>query len=176
MEEIQDILEQLIDFDIIDFKCFDLLKEKLKNNEEFRNLIVEGINNGSIKKFPRNVLDEFNELNLRTPFEPIQIFIDGANLGACTTMSKLVSYVFPYCEICGGTVRYLIGTKNSDNGEHTWISYYGRIIDTTFMIEINENYKEQLGYNEENRYNPNIDPIYGAAKDNARDKRQNKKN
>ena len=176
MGEIQDILEQLIDFDIIDFKCCDLLKEKLTNDEEFRNLIVEGINNGTVKKFPRKVIDDFNELNIRSPFDPIMLFIDGANLGACTTMSKFVSYEFNNCDICGGTVKYLVGTKNSDNGEHTWISYNTWIIDTTFMIAIKETAKEKFGYNEENRYNPNLDPIYSTAKYTARDKDLNKKN
>ena len=30
-----ELFEQLIDFDLMDFKCFDLLKEKLKTDDRF---------------------------------------------------------------------------------------------------------------------------------------------
>ena len=85
-------------------------------------------------------------------------------------MSKIISYSLNNCEICGGTVKYLIGSKNSPDGQHTWISYQGNIIDPSFMLQINEEYMKQLGYIEENRYNPNDDKIYAAAKEYANDK------
>ena len=171
----EELLEQLIDFDLMDFKCFDLLKDKLTTDEEFRDIVIEGINQGKIKKFPRELFDKVCDQNMNAPFKPIQIFIDGANLGACTTMSKIVSYSLPTCEICGGTLSILEGTKNSPDGRHTWISYQGHIIDTSLMLDISESYMNNLGYNEENRINPNLSPIYGASKDFANDKSCRKK-
>ena len=37
------------------------------------------------------------------------------------------------------------------------------------MLDINLEYKDILGYIEENRYNPNIDPTYCDAKEFAND-------
>ena len=95
--------------------------------------------------------------------------MDGANIGNCTIMSKMISYSLDYCEICGGTLKPLIGTKNSPDGRHTWISYNGNIIDPTLMIQINEQFIDEFGYIEENRYNPNKDSIYRASKEYAND-------
>lgn len=169
MEEVQNILNLLIDSDLIEFKCFDILKQKLIENKEFRELVKKGLEEGTISKFPRDLFNKVCEQNIRAPFEPIQIFIDGANLGNCTRMSKIVSYSLDNVDICGGTLNILEGTKNSPDGRHTWISYNGTIIDTTLMITISEQMKNDLGYVEENRYNPNVDPIYRAAKDYAND-------
>ena len=169
-QEINEILSVLIDEDIIEYKCFDLLKEKLKENHHFREIIKIGIKAGLVSKFPRDLFDRVCEQNIRARFEPVQLFIDGANIGSCTTMSKLVSYSLDNCDICGGTLDILEGTKNSVAGSHTWISYRGIAIDTSLMISVNEKFTKQFGYIEENRYNPNIDPIYRAAKDYATDK------
>ncbi len=163
--EIKSILEFLIDEDIFEYKCFDILKEKLITDKEFRETIKKGIEKGKIKKFPRELFDKVCNQNIRAPFDMVQIFIDGANLGNCTKMSLMVSYSLPECEICGGTLDILKGTKNSEDGSHTWISYNGWIIDTSLMITISESIKEELHYNEENRYNPNIDEYYIVSKE-----------
>ena len=168
--EVQQILELLIDEDLINYKCFDILKEKLKESPQFRETIKLGIEAGFISKFPRELFERVCEQNIRAPFEPIQLFIDGANLGNCTIMSKIVSYSLPQCEICGGTLGILEGTKNSPDGRHTWISAEGNIIDTSLMITISEAFKQNLGYIEENRYNPDLDQYYRVAKDFANDK------
>ena len=168
-QEINEILKLLIDKDLIDFKCFDILKQKLAEDISFREKIKEGIQTGKISKFPRDLFDDVCNQNIRAPFKPIQIFMDGANIGNCTIMSKMISYSLDYCEICGGTLKLLIGTKNSPDGRHTWISYNGNIIDPTLMIQINEQFIDEFGYIEENRYNPNKDSIYRASKEYAND-------
>ncbi len=168
-QEVQQILELLVDKDLIEYKCFDILKQKLQENLEFRELIKEGLKTGQIDKFPRDLFEKVCEQNIRAPFDPIQIFIEGGNLGNCTGMSKIVSYSMQTCDICGGTLDILIGTKNSPDGSHTWISYLGKIIDTTLMITIDERLKTRFGYTEENRYNPNVDPIYTVRKNYAND-------
>ena len=169
-KEINEILKFLIDDDLIRFKCFDLLKQKLIEDSSFRDKIIQGIKNGMISKFPRDLFDKVCDQNIRAPFKPIQIFVDGANIGNCTVMSKMVSYSLNSCDICGGTLNVLENTKNSPDGRHTWISYKGNVIDTSLMILINEKMIKELGYTEENRYNPNRDNIYKAAKEYANDK------
>jgi len=173
-QEINGILKFLIDDDLISFKCFDLLKQKLKEDSSFRERIKQGIQSGAITGFPRDLFDRVCKQNIRAPFEPIQIFIDGANIGNCTGMSKMISYSLDYCNICGGTLKPLIGTKNSPDGRHTWILYDGYVIDPSLMIQIKEESINDLGYVEENRYNPNKDHIYQAAKEYANDNNINK--
>ena len=167
--EIQAILEILIDSDLKDFKCFDILKQKLKEDKHFREIIKIGIENNLVRKFPRDLFNRICEQNIRAPFEPIQLFIDGANLGNCTIMSKIISYSIDNVDICGGTLNILEGTKNSPDGRHTWVSFNGNIIDPTLMIVIDEKLKDKIGYIEENRYDPSIDKYYLAAKEFAND-------
>ena len=68
------------------------------------------------------------------------------------------------------TNKFLIGTVNSPDGRHTWIENENKIIDTTFMLVISKDYVKYFGYTLENRYNPNIDPIYVNAKEFTNDK------
>ena len=136
--KINELLKELIDEDIIDYKCFDLLKSKLMEDINFLDTIINGVQNGLIAKFPRELFDKVCDQNIRAPFEPIQLFIDGANIGNCTIMSKIISYSLNYCDICGGTLKPLIGTKNSPDGRHTWVSFNRTIIDPSLMIQINE--------------------------------------
>ncbi len=169
-QEINEILKYLIDEDLIQYKCFDILKQKLIEDSSFREKIIFGIKEGMIARFPRELFDKVCDQNIRAPFKPVQIFIDGANIGNCTLIAKMVSYSLNSCDICGGTVGILEGTKNSPDGRHTWISYKGTVIDTSLMIQINEHYIKELGYIEKNRYNPCQNPLYNAAKEYANDK------
>ena len=98
------------------------------------------------------------------------VFIDGANLGYCTVAAKQLSYSLNTCYICGGVLPILAGTNNCPDGSHTWISADSKVIDTTLMLIIDENYSKSIGYIEENRYNPNVDPIYLATKEWTNDK------
>ena len=80
-----------------------------------------------------------------------------------------MSYSLDTCEICGGILPILKGTTNCPEGNHTWIEYQNAIIDTTLMLVIDKEYSKQLGYIEENRYNPNNDRIYSATKEFTND-------
>ena len=55
-----------------------------------------------------------------------------------------------YCTVCAKQVSYSL--------------------DTTFMLVIAKDYVKYFGYTLENRYNPNIDPIYVNAKEFTNDK------
>ena len=166
--EIEDILEILIDKDLINFKCFDLLKEKLRSDIQFRKTIKSGIKKGFIKKFPRDLFEKICNQNVRIDIEPIQIFAEGYNIGNCTFMSQMIGYSLDGIYMCGGKLPLLNGTKNSPDGRHTWISYLGNIIDSTLMIVISEKFAFELGYLEEKRYEPE-GHIYNIAKDYAND-------
>ena len=90
-------------------------------------------------------------------------------IGYCTVASKQVSYSFNSCYICGGILPLLIGTRNCTDGSHTWIECDGKVIDTTLMLIMSKRYANMLGYIEENRYDPNLDPIYRATKEFTND-------
>ena len=63
-QEINEILKLLIDKDLIDFKCFDILKQKLAEDISFREKIKEGIQTGKISKFPRDLFDDVCNQNI----------------------------------------------------------------------------------------------------------------
>ena len=166
-----DEIQKLFRLGTEDYKCYDILKYLLSTNDEFRKIIVEAIKEGKVRGFSNELWDKLNTQNLR--FSGIEnfddIFRNGFNLGYCTPCSKQVSYSLNNCFICGGILPILKGTINCPNGEHTWIEYNGRILDTSLMLDIDSSLSQKIGYLKENEYNPNDNKIYCSAKEFAND-------
>ena len=154
-----------------EYHCYDTLKQILKNNNDMMNIIAKGIENNQIYGFSEELWEELSHQNLRSPgvVSFVDVFRDGYNQGYCTVCAKQVSYSLDTCYLCGGILPILKGTINCPEGAHTWIEYDNKIIDTTLMLVIDNSYKDALGYIEENRYNPNNDPIYSATKEFTND-------
>ena len=171
-----DLINLLIDEDKIDYKCYDVLKQKLKEDSNFREVIMEGIKTGKVRKFDEILWEKIRNQNIRRIKSFEDVFVDGANIGYCTPASLQLSYSLNSCEICGGVLPILKGTPNSKDGSHTWISHKGEIIDTTLMLIIKESYSSKLGYIEENRRNPSDDPNYQATKEWTNDPNIQKQN
>lgn len=159
----------LIDKEKYNYRCFDTLKEKLQQ-ESFRKIIEQGVKEGKIKGFTEDIWKKIEEQNIRGIDSFEDVFRNGANIGYCTVASKQLSYSFNNIYLCGGTLPILEGTTNSPDGRHTWILDKNNIIDTSLMLIIDKSYQEKIGYIEENRYNPMIDPIYCATKEFTLDK------
>lgn len=157
--------KMLIDDSRNQYKCFDELKRLLKNNNHFLQVISTGVEMGMVSGFSDELWQKIKEQNIRRIRSFEDVFIDGANIGYCTVASKQLSYSLDNCYICGGVLPILIGTKNCEDGSHTWLLWDNKIIDTTLMLVINQEYASKVGYIEENRYNPLEDPIYLAAKE-----------
>lgn len=164
------IANLLIDYDKKNYKCYSELKRLLDEDENFRHLIINGVCEGKIRKFDEELWQKICSQNIRVINNFIDVFIDGANIGYCTVASKQLSYSLDNCYLCGGVLPILKGTKNCKDGSHTWIFHNDEVIDTTLMIIIDKEYARKIGYIEENRYNPNTDPIYLAAKTFTNDK------
>ena len=158
----------LIDEERYDYKCFEELK-RLLNDEKYKEIIIKGYLDGKISGFDKEMWNKIHSQNIRRIDNFEDVFKDGMNIGYCTVCSKQLSYSFDNCYICGGVLPLLKGTTNSIDGSHTWIEKDGKIIDTTLMLIIDKSLSKELGYIEENRYNPNNDPIYRSAKDFATD-------
>lgn len=159
-----EIIDMIIDEDKRDYKCYDILKALLETNETFKNTIIKGVNEGKITKFSEELWDEIRRQNIRGIDNFESVFRDGTNLGYCTVASKQLSYSFDTCFICGGVLPILKNTPNCIDGSHTWTIFNRKIIDTSLMLIIDEDFAKEIGYQEENRYDPNIDPRYRAAK------------
>lgn len=168
-----EIINELIDEKRSHYKCFDELKRLLSSNSEFKKIIKEGYIDGEIYGFTDELWAKINTQNIRRINSFEDVFIDGANIGYCTVASKQLSYSLDNCYLCGGVLPILRGTKNCNDGSHTWIESNNEIIDTTLMLIISKRYTQKIGYIEENRYNPNLDPIYRAAKEFTLDKNIN---
>lgn len=169
------MLEDLIAKDKIDYKCYDELKRLIKENEQFRKNILEGIEQRKVFGFNDFLWDKIESQNIRRIDNFLDVFRDGANIGYCTVASKQLSYSLNTCFICGGVLPILKGTRNCPEGNHTWIVENEYVIDTTLMLIIDEEYSKKIGYIEMNRYDPNIDSIYRAAKEFTNDSNLRKK-
>lgn len=163
---ILDVLSCLIDDDKKYYKCFDMLRDLVEKNSEFKKKLEEGFFSGKVEGFSPDVWDKIAKQNVRRINSFTDVFVEGANLGYCTVASKQLSYSFNGCQICGGVVPLLVGTVNCIDGSHTWMVCDNKIYDTSLMLIIDEGFaKESLGYIEENRYDPNRDFRYSAAKE-----------
>ena len=169
--ETEEIIKYISQPGTTNYKCYDTLKMLLNKNKEFKDLIIKGIKEGKITGFSDELWKKLNNQNLRSPGVKsfVDVFADGYNQGYCTVCAKQVSYSLDTCYLCGGLLPILKGTINCLEGNHTWIEYKNKIIDTTLMLVIDKGLKNQFGYIEENRYNPNNDPIYSATKEFTND-------
>ena len=150
----------------LDYKGINLTKNLLESNEQFYSALALGIETGKIKGFSMEFLNALDTLQMNGSGCLSLAFKEGLNIGACTCASRLVSHIFENVNIAGGINKYLIGTKNSKDGSHTWIVTPDRkIYDTTFMMVIDEDFMKEMGYHEENRYNPLLNAFYRAEKD-----------
>ena len=153
-----------------DYKGTNIMRELLINNEDFKNIIIEGIKLGAICSFEDELWDKLDNQNIRGSMGFLEGFKEGKNLGGCTIWAKQLSYSLPDgCQIAGGTVEYLKGTVNSEDGEHTWVVWNRKIYDTTFMLTIDLQFANNLKYVQENIYNPLSDSFYAAAKEFTND-------
>ena len=146
------------------YKCYDILKNLLKN-KDFRKTLVIGIINDEVRPFNDNIWETFSKINYRGCSNLEEAFMLGLNLGNCTNFSKELGYIIKGSEICGGTVPLLVGTENCPNGDHTWMEYGGLIYDTSLMIIMKREFAEKIGYQEDNRY-----PVSETAGYEAREK------
>lgn len=163
------LLQVLIPDEKKDYKCFDELKRLIMEKQQFKDIIIQGVIKGKIEGFPNELWEKIQNQNIRTIDNFELVFQDGYNIGYCTVASKQLSFSLSSCYICGGILPILKGTRNCVDGSHTWVSTNKKIIDTSLMLIIDEDYAELLGYQEENRYNPECSPIYVAAKEWAND-------
>lgn len=165
------------------FKGYDCLKKVFELNPEFKKLILENVELGKIRYFSDEEWDKIKEQNYGSPHPEVKSFYDifrlGGNEGNCTGCSKQLSYSYNNVSIAGGLLPILIGTRNSPNGEHTWLENDKEIIDTSLLLIIDKSLKEKIGYKMENIYSSTIlnsDPRYSARKQfvNDRNLRSNK--
>ncbi len=163
-------IEEFIDPSFRHYKGFDFIKKIASTNEEFAKVLKEALVNDKAYFFGSEIFDELRAQNIRTMKNAEDIFIEGYNEGGCTSCAIQLSYSYPSCEIAGGILTPIIGTKNSEDGRHTWIVKDKEIIDTSLMLVFDEKLAKDFGYNEENRYNPNRDKLYVAAKQFTNDR------
>lgn len=165
-------LDILINKDRKSYLCFEILKELYNNNPEFKKLVDEGIKEGKISGFPDELWIAIDNQNVRGLKSFENVFRDGYNIGGQTVVSRQLSYSFPTCTLCSGTLPLIAGTKNSPSGEHSWMTSDGLVYDTTLMLVMDRTYSSKLGYQYEMEYDPSEDPIYSATQEFTNDKEQ----
>ena len=75
-----------------------------------------------------------------------EIYKQGFNIGHCGLTSRYIARKYSQATLYYGKARLLIGTRNSPNGEHAWVTIKNYLIDTTLMICIPLDISESLGY------------------------------
>lgn len=167
-------VEQLITFlykERSNYKGLAVLKDLLQNEELF-NLFLKHMESGKILPFDDQDFSKIENQNIRGINNFIDVFREGFNIGCCTPTSKQLSYSFDNVDLVSGLMENLKGTKNSPNGEHSWMEVDGYIYDTTLMLKIDKSLAKELGYKEENRIMYSqlcCDKFYSCTKDYTND-------
>lgn len=161
-----EILEELFNKKYLNYKGLSLLKNLIATNSTFKEKLKYGIDLKKVIGFDEEVFDKIRAQNIRRISSFEDVFKDGANIGYCTVAVKQLSYSYDGVKISGGTVPFLKGTTNSIDGSHTWMVFNGKVYDTSLMLIMDEVFAKNIfNYNEENFYDPMIDPIYVATKE-----------
>ena len=137
-------------------KGFGLLTELCEKHPWFANLINENIQNGKIRPFNEEEWSKIRTQNFISPTPLIKDFMDmfvqGLNRGNCKNAALQLSYSYDNVDIVCGTVPILKGTLNAEKeGGHWWLETHSKIIDTSFLLVIDKDLKDQIGYHEEQR-------------------------
>lgn len=164
-----DLEKILISSEQASYKCFDVLKRLIKEDEKFYEVLKTGIEINKVSGFSNDLWEKIKSQNMRDIDSFTTIFKEGINIGGCTKVSEQLSYSFPYCYLCGGILGILKGTRNCPDGRHSWILVDNKIIDTTLMLIIDEDYAKNFGYIETNRYDPSINAFYNMTKEFTND-------
>jgi hypothetical protein len=115
-------------------KKYNIDLEQYKWNEEFQQSIFE-------IELDKDLEDHASTLE--------EIYQNGYNIGHCGLTSRYLAKKFDTATLYYGKATLLIGTKNSPNGEHAWLTINNFVIDTTLMICIPLEQAKKLGYTSE---------------------------
>jgi len=78
-----------------------------------------------------------------------EIYKQGFNIGHCGLTSRYVARKYSQATLYYGKATLLVGTDQSPNGEHAWLTLNNYLIDTTLMVCIPLDISEFLGYTPE---------------------------
>lgn len=154
------------------YKGLSILYDLLNNNDDFNQKFRRFLKLNFILPFDEEVYDKISSQNIRVIDNFLTVFENGLNLGCCTPTAKQLSYSYDNVDLVSGINKYLIGTINSPNGEHSWLEIGDIIYDTTLMVKINKSIAHELGYIEEVRITYrelNCDSVYISSKEFTND-------
>ena len=147
-----DIEQLLIPSDKKDYKCFNLLRNQLKNNI----ITILKLDPSMIKPFDDKLWDLIKSQNYIPPISELttfeDVFIQGYNEGNCAYMTRQLSYSLIDVSRIYGLLPILKNTLNSKNGHHWWLEINNKIIDTSLMLLIDKSVKNILGYQDIERF------------------------
>lgn len=113
-------------------------KKEIKTFEEFE------YRNG------KTLLEELKDINVCSYSNMYEYFQRGEHIGTCMNTSRLMGVIFKNPLFYKGYADCLIGTKNCLNGIHAWIeteiNNKNYVVDTSMMLVIPADLKEELGY------------------------------
>lgn len=153
-------LDILINQERKDYLCFDMLKQLYNTNPEFKEFIDKGLKEQKISGFTEELWKAIEAQNIRGLKTFEDVFKDGYNIGGQTVVSRQLSYSFPECTLCTGTLPIVMDSKLIDEETYSWMTSDGYIYDTALMLIMDREYANRLGYQYVIEYDPHQDPIY----------------
>ena len=98
----------------------------------------------------KTLLEETKDINVESYSSMYEYFKRGDHIGTCMNTSRLMGVIFKNPLFYKGYADFLTGTKNCSDGIHAWIeteiNNKNYVVDTSMMLLIPSNLKEELGY------------------------------
>lgn len=120
-------------------------------NAKFQKAYDYALEQGLIEEWDEEFLNKLRKLNVFSgfSFSFLRVFEEGVNVGSCGETTVALSFLFENFEQHTGFLEALKGSKNSPNGEHSWLVVGEYIYDTTLMLKIHCSIATELGYRTE---------------------------
>ena len=137
-------------------KGFKLFWDLYNTNAKFKEIISKNIKEGKIRFFNEEEWNKIKNQNFISPIPEMKEFIDmfilGYNIGNCIGAARQLSYSYDNVDIVTGILPIIKGTLNAEKeGGHGWLETPTKIIDTSLLLVIDKDLKEEIGYKEEQR-------------------------
>ncbi len=126
---------------------------KIQNPKFYNKLMMLIATNKVIDLSKNDEFKRFKDVKICENYNPDltfeKVLKKGLNYGRCGLFAKLYSNKFLLGQehtYHQGVCKNIVGSKNSDDGNHAWIEFNDKLIDTSLMIIMPLEYKQELGY------------------------------
>lgn len=142
------------------YKCFNELRNILKKDPSFGLMVTMGYYAGKVSGFTIDLWNKIGSFKLSDECCLETLFEEGFNSEHSLILAQNIINLYPGGKIQGGSSPALVDKVRDNDVSHYWVSWNGKIIDTSLMLIIDEEYAKRLGYEFSGQFANNSDNLF----------------